>query len=187
VIQGILVIICALGSIAAGVAVFRVDSMARATFALLASFILAAVPILLLGLSYLGVLIILMMVMEMMIMLVYMLMFMMNPAGLMPMSMTHNNRVSAVIAAVVFLVLATGAILTPWPHFGRASSVEPTKSLGLDIMGPHMLVMVVIGIALFATMVAVIVLSSARGRYDRRGDNLRTDPPRDPIRGGIGR
>jgi len=40
---------------------------------------------------------------------------------------------------------------------------------------------------LFATMVSVIVLSSARGRYDRYGDDLRTRPPRDPVRGGLGR
>jgi len=179
--------ICAIGSVVAGIAVFRVNSMARATFALLASFILAAVPILLLGLTYLGVLVILMMVMEMMIMLVFMLMYMMNPAGLMPMTMVHNNRMSLIIAVAVFVILVSGALLTPWPRTGRASAVEPTKALGLDIMGPHMLVMVIIGVVLFATMVSVIVLSSARGRYDRFGDDLRTRPPRDPVRGGLGR
>jgi NADH-quinone oxidoreductase subunit J len=179
--------ICAAGSVAAGIAVFRVDSMARATFALLASFILAAIPILLLGLTYLGVVIILMMVMEMMIMVVFMIMYMMNPAGLMPMKMVHNNRMSLIIASVVFGVLAGGTLVTPWPQTGRASTVEPTKALGLDIMGPHMLVMVIIGVVLFATMVSVIVLSTARGRYDRFGDNLRTRPPKDPVRGGLGR
>lgn len=179
--------VCAAGAVAAGITVFRVDSMARATFALLASFILAAVPILLLGLSYLGVLVILMMVMEMMIMLVFMLMYMMNPAGLMPMKMVHNNRMSVIVAAVVFVILAVGALVTPWPPTERASGVDPTKALGLDVMGPHMLVMVIIGVVLFATMVSVIVLSSARGRYDRYGDDLRTRPPRDPVRGGLGR
>ncbi|OJX74522.1 NADH-quinone oxidoreductase subunit J [Leifsonia sp. 71-9] len=186
-VEAIVFGVCALGSVACGVTVFRVNSMARATFALLASFVLAAVPILLLGLSYLGVLVILMMVMEMMIMLVFMLMYMMNPAGLMPMKMVHNNRMSLVIAAVVFVVLAMGALITPWPRTGRASALEPTKDLGLDIMGPHMLVMVIIGIVLFATMVAVIVLSSARGRYDRFGDDLSIRPPQDPVKGGLGR
>ena len=33
--------LCAVGAVVAGVAVFRVDSMARATFALLASFLFA--------------------------------------------------------------------------------------------------------------------------------------------------
>ncbi len=179
--------VCAVGSVAAGILVFRADSMARATFALLASFILAAIPILLLGLTYLGALVILMMVMEMMVMLVFMLMYMMNPAGLMPMKMVHNNRMSLIIAAVVFVILAAGALITPWPQRGRASALDPTKALGMDIMGPHMLVMVIIGVVLFATMVSVVVLSSARGRYDRFGDDLRARPPRDPVRGGVGR
>jgi NADH:ubiquinone oxidoreductase subunit 6 (subunit J) len=179
--------ICAIGSVLAAIAVFRVDSMARATFALLASFIFAAVPVLLLGLTYLGVLIILMMVMEMMVMLVFMLMYMMNPAGLMPMKMVHNNRASLIIALSVFVLLSIGALLTPWPDTGRASHVDPTKALGVDIMGPHMLVMVIIGVVLFATMVSSIVLASARGRYDRYGDDLRDRPPHDPIRGGLGR
>ncbi|WP_022900121.1 MULTISPECIES: NADH-quinone oxidoreductase subunit J [Humibacter] len=178
--------VCSVGSIAAGITVFRVASMARATFALLASFVLAAVPILLLGLTYLGVLVILMMVMEMMIMVVFMLMYMMNPAGLMPMKMVHNNRVSTIVAAVVFVVLAVGATVTPWPHGGRRSNADPTKALGLDVMGPHMLVMVIIGLVLFATMVSAIVLASARGRYDRYGDDLRVRPPQDPVQGGLG-
>jgi len=58
---------CALASVATGFGVFRVSSMARATFALLASFALAAVDIALLQLSYLVVLVVLvvlMMVME---------------------------------------------------------------------------------------------------------------------------
>ena len=66
--------VCALGAVVTGVAVFRVDSMARATFALLASFVFAAVPLLLLlGLPYLGVLVILMMIMEMVVMAIFMI------------------------------------------------------------------------------------------------------------------
>ncbi|MDJ0354572.1 NADH-quinone oxidoreductase subunit J [Paenarthrobacter sp. PH39-S1] len=184
--QTVIFLICAVGAVAAGIAVFRVDSMARATLALLASFVVAAIPILLLGLSYLGVLVILMMVMEMMIMAVFMVMYMMNPAGLMPMKMVHNNRMSLVIAAVVFVLLAAGALLTPWPSGGRATS-DPTLALGMDLMGPHMLVMIVIGLALFATMIAVVVLSTHRGRYDRFGDDLRRRTPDDPVRGGLGK
>ena len=179
--------ISALASVAAGIAVFRVNSMARATFALLASFILAAVPILLLGLTFLGVIVILMMIMEMMIMLVFMIMYMMNPAGLMPMKMVHNNKMSFRISVSVFVILAVGAVLTPWPRFGALSTVDPTQMIGLDFMGPHMLVMVVIGLVLFATIVSVVVLAQARGRYDRYGDDLRTRPPNDPIRTGLGR
>ena len=79
-------------AVAAGVAVFRVDSMARATYALAVSFTAVGLALLLVGLDYLGVVVVLMMVMEMAVMAVYMIMFMgMNPA-LMPMSMVHDNR-----------------------------------------------------------------------------------------------
>ena len=79
-------------SVAAGVAVFVVDSMARATFALLASFLAVAGVLLTFDLVYLAVVTALMMTIEMAIMAVFMIMFMMNPAGLMPMTMVHNAR-----------------------------------------------------------------------------------------------
>lgn len=178
--------ICAVGAVTAGIAVFRVDSMARATFALLASFLLAAVPILLLGLSYLGVLVILMMVMEMLVMAVFMIMLMMNPAGLMPMTMVHNTRGALALSAGTFLALAAGVLLVSWPPRVLVAPRDPTLALAEAIMGPHMLVMMVIGLVLFATMVAGVVLITARGRYHRFGDDLRGGPT-DPIGGGVGR
>ena len=54
-------------------------------------------------------------------------------------------------------------------------------------MGPQMLTMIVLGITLFATMVASVVLATHRGRYDRFGDDLKRRPPADPMRGGVGR
>ena len=90
---------CALVAVVAGMLVFYVDSMARATYALALSFVAVGVAVLLLNQEYLGVVIILMMVMEMAVMAVYMVMFMgMNPA-LMPMSMVHSHR-SAIVAAL---------------------------------------------------------------------------------------
>src|SRR5712691_2259234 len=77
---------------ASGFMVFRFRSMARATISLLVSFLAAGGLVILLGLGYLGVVVILMMVMEMIIMAVFMIAYMMNPAGLMPMSMVHNQR-----------------------------------------------------------------------------------------------
>ncbi|MGA8978161.1 MAG: NADH:ubiquinone oxidoreductase subunit J, partial [Pedococcus sp.] len=59
-------------AVASGVAVFRVDSMARATYALALSFIAVGVAVLLLHQDYLGIITILMMVMEMAVMAVYM-------------------------------------------------------------------------------------------------------------------
>jgi NADH-quinone oxidoreductase subunit J len=179
--------VCAVGAVASGIAVFRVDSMARATFALLASFVFAAVTVLRLDLTYLGVLVILMMVMEMVIMVVFMVMYMMNPAGLMPMTMVHNTKGAAAICGTVFAVLAAGILLAPWPSRRGRPSHDPTMDLGLSLMGPQMLTMMTLGLTLFATIVATVVLATRRGRYDRFGDDLRSRTADDPVRGGMSR
>ena len=174
-------------SVAAGVAVFVVDSMARATFALLASFLAVAGVLLVLDLVYLAVVTALMMTMEMAIMAVFMIMFMMNPAGLMPMTMVHNAKGSAVIGAATFVVLAVGIWTIDWPTRNPPRPDDSTRQLGEAIMGSHMLVMLVIGISLFATILAGTVLATARGRYDRFGPDLDADRPDDPVPGGFRR
>nr|WP_139794782.1 NADH-quinone oxidoreductase subunit J [Saccharomonospora piscinae] len=178
---------CATGAVATAMLVFRVDSMARATFSLLASFVFAGLTLLLVGLAYLGVLVILMMTMEMLIMVVFMIMYMMNPAGLQPMTMVHNRKASLAIATGTFAVLATGIFLIGWPASTEQPPPDPTRSLAEALMGPKMLVMIVLGLALFATIVATVVLSTHRGRYDRFGDRLDRTRPDDPVRGGVGR
>jgi NADH-quinone oxidoreductase subunit J len=177
--------VCAVVAVAAGIAVFRVDSMARATFALLGSFLFAAGTVLLVELTYLGVLVALMMVMEMVIMVVFMLMYMMNPAGLMPMTMVHNHKGAAAIAIGTFAALATGIYLVDWPTATAQPPADPTKQLGMALMGPHMLTMIVLGLALFATIIVTVVLATHRGRYDRYGDRLDRARPDDPVKGGL--
>lgn len=192
-ITTILFWVLATGAVASAAAVFIVDSMARASYALAVSFICVGAIIVQLDLDYIGVITILMMVMEMAIMAVFMVMYMgMNPA-LMPMDMTHNKRRSAVISLLVFLLLAAGALLIDWPARAGAPAQDPTAALGQALMGSKMLVMLTISPVLFATIVAAGVLANPRGRYDRRGDGLdrrgddgRTEPE-DPIRGGLGR
>ncbi|MCU4185729.1 NADH-quinone oxidoreductase subunit J [Acidiferrimicrobium sp. IK] len=165
--------VLAVAAVACAVTVFVVDSMARATFALLASFLFGAGEIILLGLDYLGVVIVVMMIMEMVIMAVFMVMYMMNPAGLMPMSMVHNQRGSLLTAGTVFASLAAGIFLVPWPARGPHRPADPTFDLGKSLMGPHMLTMMLLGVTLFATMVVTVVLASQQGRYDRLGDDLK--------------
>ncbi|MEU4710875.1 NADH-quinone oxidoreductase subunit J [Nocardia salmonicida] len=179
--------VCAVGAVATGLAVFRVDSMARATFALLLSFCFAAGTVFLVDLAYLGVLVVLMMIMEMVIMVVFMIMYMMNPAGLMPMSMVHNKKASLGISVVVFLGLASVALLVDWPEREQPLPADPTVQLGESIMGSKMLVMIVVGLVLFATIVSTVVLATHRGRYDRYGDRLDRRIPDDPVEGGLGR
>jgi NADH-quinone oxidoreductase subunit J len=170
-----------------GFLVFRLDSMAQVTFALLASFLAVAGLVLLLGLGYLGVVIALMMVIEMVVMAVFMIMYMMNPAGLMPMSMFHNKAGSMTIAVGTFAVLAAGILLVDWPTREGEPSPDPTFALGEALMGGQMLTMMTLGVGLFATIVATVVLSTDRGRYDRLGDDLRAARADDPAGGGIGR
>ncbi|MFI0409533.1 NADH-quinone oxidoreductase subunit J [Actinomadura sp. 3N508] len=158
--------VLAVAAVGFGVAVFVVDSMARATFALLASFLCVGGELLLVELRYLGALVILMMIMEMLVMVVFMVMYMMNPAGLMPMTMMHNARGAAVIAGGAFAALAAGIVLVPWPEREGRPPADPTFALGESIMGAKMLVMMVIGIAILATMIATVVLAMHRGRYD---------------------
>lgn len=169
----IIFVVLALIAVGAGVAVFRTDSMARATYALAASFVAVGAMLLQFNLDYIGVVTILMMVMEMAIMAIFMIMFMgMNPA-LMPMNMVHNNRGSVLIAGGVFLVLAAGALLVPWPARRGAPAADLTASLGEAIMGNKMLVMLTVSPVLFATLVSALVLANPRGRYS-------TYPPAPP-------
>lgn len=184
---GIVFWVLAVVAVAAGVVVFVVDSMARATYALALSFIAVGVQILLLGQSYLGIITILMMVMEMAVMAVYMVMFMgMNPA-LMPMDMTHGKKTAIGASAGVFVLLAAGALLVPWPQRRGVPPEDVTHALGLEIMGEKMLVMAVVGPVMVATIVAGVVLAAHRTRYDRLGDDLRRRPADDPQPGGVGR
>jgi len=174
-------------AVAAGAAVFKVDSMARATYALAVSFVAVGLALLLVDLHYVGLVTVLMMVMEMAIMAVYMVMFMgMNPA-LMPMSMVHGRRTALVVSVGTFLLLAAGALLVPWPSRRDAPPVDVTAALGEALMGSKMLVMITVSPVMLATIVAGIVLAAPRTRYDRFGDDLRGHPADDPQPGGVGR
>lgn len=174
-------------SVAAGILVFVVDSMARATFALLTSFLAVAAILVAFQLPYLAFVTALMMTIEMAIMAVFMIMFMMNPAGLMPMTMVHNTRGSAVAGAGATVLLLIGVWTIDWPVRAVNRPADSTRQLGEAIMGSHMLVMLVLGLGLFATMIAGTMLATARGRYDRFGADLAASRPVDPIRGGLPR
>lgn len=179
--------VLALAAVATGFAVFRVDSMARATFLLALSFVAVGLALLLLDLDYLGVVVVLMMVMEMGVMAVFMVAFMMNPGGLMPMAMLHAKRPALAVSVATFAVLAAGSLLVPWPQDPGPRPADATEQLGVGIMESKGLVMVVVGALLLTTMVTGVVLAAARGRYDRLGDALDRRPADDPIPGGVGR
>lgn len=177
----------ALLTAASGFMVFRFNSMARVTISLLVSFLAAGGLLVLLGLGYLGIVVVLMMVIEMVIMAVFMIAYMMNPAGLMPMAMYHNKAGSLAISIAAFLALGAGIFLVDWPQRTRPRPHDATFQLGDALMRSQMLTMIVLGVVLLATMIAVVVLASRRGRYDRFGDELDRRPADDPIPGGVER
>jgi len=176
----------ALLAVGSGFAVFRVDSMARATFLLAVSFAGVGSLMLLLDLGYLGLITVLMMTMEMAIMAVFMIMYMMNPGGLMPMAMFHNKAGAMTVAVGTFVVLAAGVLLVDWPERAGQPPAEVTRQLGDGLMQGKMLVMVAVSAVMFAAIVAVTVLAAARSRYDRLGSDLRRRPAADPVPGGVG-
>lgn len=161
-------------ALVAGWRVFRVASMVRATFALLLSFAAVGAIMLLLGASYLGSATVFMMAAEMAVMAVFMVMFMMNPAGLNPMSMVHQPKLAAFVGTAVFVGLSLATLLTDFP-LRPAGTARVVEVLGRELLGDSMLVFETAGVALLATMVGTVVLSSRAGRHGRADEG--SQPP----------
>lgn len=154
-----------LGAIVSGLQVFRTDSMVRASFLLLLSFVAVGAMMLLLNAPYLGLATIFMMAVEMMVMALFMVMFMMNPAGLNPMMMVHQHRFSIAAGAVAFVALAAFIVVADFPR-NRVDGERPViRSLGHELLGGSMLIFETAGVTLLAAMVGAVVLSSRAGRY----------------------
>ena len=157
--------VCAAVALLTGWRVFRTDSMVRASFLLLLSFIAVGVIMLLLAAEYLGVALWFMMAVEMTVMALFMVMFMMNPAGLNPMNMVHQPRRALGAGLAIFLLLGSVALFADFRERPAPADLEPVRSLGREMLGPSMLVFESAGLVLLATMIGVVVLSSQRGRY----------------------
>lgn len=145
--------------------VFRADSMVRAAYWLMASFIAVGVVLVLLGAEFLGLVLLLMMAGEMTIMAVFMVMFMMNPAGLNPMTMVHQHRTSIVAGVVAFLGLAIVGVLGEFPAAPPPDPTVATAQLGRELLGDSMLVFETAGVTLLATMIGAIAIASRKGRF----------------------
>ena len=171
------------GSVVTGYLVFRTDSMVRATYWLLASFVAVGVILLLLGARFLGLSLLLMMAGEMSVMVIFMVAFMMNPAGLNPMMMVHQHRTAIAAGILVFLALAGVGVLTDFPQRpATQGEAEVTFQLGVEELGPSMLVFQSAGAVLLATMIGTIAVASRRGRYGLADEGsvpppLRTEQP----------
>lgn len=152
-------------AVVSGWLVFRTDSMVRAAYWLMASFVSVGVTLMLLGAEFLGLIVLLMMAGEMTIMAVFMIMFMMNPAGLNPMTMVHQRRTAIVAGVVAFLGLASVALLGDFPPGAPAERATATAMLGRELLGDSMMVFETAGVALLATMIGAIAIASRKGRF----------------------
>ncbi len=169
----------ALASVLSAWRVFRTDSMVRAAYWLLASLVAVGGIFVLLDAQFLGLVFVLMMAGEMTIMAVFMVMFMMNPAGLNPMTMVHQHRTAIVAGVVSFLGLATVGLLASFPARPPRGGQQPTAELGVELLGDSMLVFETAGVTLLATMIGSIAIASRGGRF---GDAYAASqpPPLDP-------
>jgi NADH-quinone oxidoreductase subunit J len=152
-------------SIVTGYLVFRTDSMVRAAFWLLASFVAVGAILVMLAAEFLGVVLILMMAGEMLVMAVVMVMYMMNPAGLNPMFMVHQHRFAVGAGVASFLALASVALFVDFPDDPAGTSSDTTADLGFELLGDSMLVFQTAGVTLLATMIGAIALASRNGRF----------------------
>lgn len=169
----------AVAAIITGWGVFRVDSMVRASFLLLASFLNVAAIFLLLSAEFLGFALIFMMAVEMMVMAIFMVMFMMNPAGLNPMSMFHQPRLAIGSGIVAFGALTAVALAADFPSARADTDVDQTPLLGRELLGDSMLIFESAGVTLLAAIVVAVILSTRGGRH---GDAITGSlpPPLDP-------
>ena len=166
-------------AVLSGYRVFRTDSMIRASFLLLASFLNVGAVLVLLLAEYLGIALLFMMTVEMVVMALFMVMFMMNPAGLNPMVMVHQRRLSAGAGLLAAAGVWAVAVFADFPDAPVDAGQATIRALGTELLGPSMLVFETAGVTLLATMVCAVALSSSQGRY---GDGYQGSvaPPLDP-------
>lgn len=162
---GIAFWILSAGALLSGWRVFRTDSMVRASFALMLSFICVGGVMLLLSAPYLGIATVFMMAVEMMVMALFMVMFMMNPAGLNPMMMVHQHRLSIAAGIISFAGMTLAVLLSDLPDHAVSRDAPVIRELGTELLGNSMLIFETAGVTLLATMICTVVLSSRAGRF----------------------
>ena len=168
------------GAIWFGWRVFRTDSMVRASFALLASFLNVGAIMILLSAEYLGVALFFMMAVEMTVMALFMVAFMMNPAGLNPMMMVHQHKLAIGFGILGAGILTLVAVQARFPVRAIDSTGDNIRLLGTEMLGPSMLIFESAGVALLATMLGAVIMSGRRSRYDCPAEEGSHPPPIDP-------
>jgi hypothetical protein len=98
-------------------------------------------------------------------MVVFMVMFMMNPAGLNPMTMVHQHRVSMAAGVLAFVGLGAVGLFASFPSAPVADTSAATAELGRELLGESMLTFQTAGVVLLSTMIGALAVASKRGRY----------------------
>jgi NADH-quinone oxidoreductase subunit J len=99
-------------------------------------------------------------------MVMFMVAFMMNPAGLNPMSMVHQPKVAAGAGIALFLLLASAIVTAEFPAPEASAPDDVTAAIGHELMGPSMLIFETAGVTLLCGMIAVMALAARRGRFE---------------------
>jgi NADH:ubiquinone oxidoreductase subunit 6 (subunit J) len=165
VIQLLAILFFGLAAIWFGVIVFRTASMMRSALALLFSMTALGAMFLAMEAEFLGVLQIMMMATEMAVMAVFMVMYMMNPGGLAKMEMTHQKRMSIVVAVIGGLLAALLAVFGGWGPLSAevAEPARQTHALGIELMERSMLIFETAGVTILVAMIATTAVA-IRGR-----------------------
>lgn len=164
-LQTVGIVTFGVAAVVSGWLVFRTDSMVRAAYWLMASFVAVGAILVTLDSQFLGLILILMMAGEMTIMAIFMVMFMMNPAGLNPMVMVHQHRTAIAVGVGSFLLLATVALVADFPVDRVPVDADPTAELGFELLGRSMLVFESAGVALLAVMIGAVAVAGKWGRF----------------------
>ena len=172
--------VASLAAIWFGWQVFRTDSMVRASFSLLASLLAVAVIMVLLLAEYLGLALAFMVATEMTVMALFMVAFMMNPAGLNPMSMVHQHRLAIVLGVLGALGLGTVGLFGTFPDRAVTDVHGSIEALGHELLGSSMLIFESAGVTLLATMIGAVVLSARSSRFGKAADDGSVPPPLHP-------
>ena len=157
----------AIAAVVSGWRVFRTDSMVRASFLLLLSFIAVAAIMLLLSAPYLGTATVFMMAVEMMVMALFMMMFMMNPGRAQsdehgPPAELRRRRRSGRLHR-----LERRGAAEPLPSRPLVDGSAVIHDLGIELLGDSMLIFESAGVTLLAAMIGSVILSSRNGRFGR--------------------
>src|SRR5690606_30845996 len=117
---------------------------------------------------------------EMTVMALFMVAFMMNPAGLNPMSMVHQPRVALGVGLLGAAGLAVVAVVAELPARPRTDATGSIAALGSELLGGSMLIFESAGVALLATMLGAVILSARSSRHGGPADEGSRPPPIDP-------